>query len=132
MKMNDDNKIEIKHFAFLVLPFIVLAISIYGALLCFLEEFPASGGGWMSIFGGGLTVLAIPIFSFIACLIGGLICILYDKAFKPKIRINKFWISILIIAISSPLWTFIVSPVLFGLGGVVNTFLKIRNIADRL
>lgn len=74
--------------------------------------------------GGGLTVLAIPIFSFIACLIGGLICILYDKAFKPKICINKFWIPILIIAISSPLWTFIISPVLFGLGGVVNTFIE--------
>ena len=89
MRMDDDNTIEIKHSAFLVLPFIVLAISFYGVLLCFLEEFPASGGGWMPIL-GLLTVLAIPIFSFIACLIGGLICILYDKAFKPKIRINKF------------------------------------------
>lgn len=123
--MNDNkNKIEIKHSAFLVLPIIAGTISIFGAWICFQEGFPASGGSWMPII-LLLTIFIIPIFAIICCLIGGLICIFIDKVNKPKICINKFWIPILIIAISSPFWSpFTISPALFMLGGKINDFIE--------
>lgn len=123
--MDDNkNKIEIKHSAFLVLPIIAGTISIFGAWICFQEGFPASGRSWMPIF-LLLTIFIIPIFAIICCLIGGLICIFIDKVNKPKICINKFWIPILIIAISSPFWSpFTISPALFMLGGKINDFIE--------
>lgn len=64
--MDNNNKIEIKHSAFIILPIIALIISVIGELLCFLEGIPLSGRSWMPVF-WLITILAIPNSYYFLC-----------------------------------------------------------------
>ena len=67
--MDNNNKIEIKHSAFIILPIIALIISVIGELLCFLEGIPLSGKSWMPVF-WLITILAIPVIAIIFFVVG--------------------------------------------------------------
>ena len=67
--MDNNNKIEIKHSAFIILPIIALIISVIGELLCFLEGIPLSGRSWMPVF-WLITILAIPVIAIIFFVVG--------------------------------------------------------------
>ena len=122
--MDNNNKIEIKHSAFIILPIIAFIISVIGELLCFLEGIPLSGRSWMPVF-WLITMLAIPVIAIIFFVVGLIFSLIVDKICKPKLFINKFWIPILIIVVSTPFWTpFIISPVLYPLGGQINTYME--------
>lgn len=122
--MDDNNKIEIKHSAFIILPIIAFIISVIGAIYCFLEGFPQSGRGWMPIF-LLITIFAIPVIAIIFLVAGLIFSLIVDKICNPRFFINKFLLAILIIVVSSPFWTpFTLSPVLFILGGQINTYIE--------
>lgn len=122
--MDNNNKIEIKHSAFIILPIIALIISVIGELLCFLEGIPLRGRSWMPVF-WLITILAIPVIAIIFFVVGLIFSLIVDKICKPKFFINKFWLPILVIVLSTPFWTpFIISPVLYSLGGQINTYME--------
>lgn len=72
-----------------------------------------------------ITIFAIPVIAIIFLVVGLIFSLIIDKICKPKFFINKFLLAILIIVVSSPFWTpFTLSPILFLLGGQINTYME--------
>lgn len=114
-----NEKIKIKRSAYIILPTIALLISIIGAIICFNEGL-MGGNGWNPIL-WLFTVFAIPVITIIIGIITGIFSLLIDQIFDINFCLSKSWVSILVIAATSPLWTpFTISSGLYYLGTVIS------------